>query len=459
MSYPVWEVPFLGSGWIVGIVAIIHIFLSHFAVGGGLFLPVMETYALKRKDEAMRQWLRKHARLFLIVTSVGGAGYGVGIWVVVALANPHGIGHLIHGFVLGWATEWIVFIAEMACATAYYYGWDRLSPERHVKVGWLYAISSWLTLAIINGIITFMLTPGKGWAESKWMWDGFFNATYAPSLVMRTLVMWSLAAVYAFWSAARIEDLDLKERVLRFASGWVLPAFVLLPLVGAWYFFAIPEGSRQLLQIGIAGAPAGNFSLATRVAMLMLMSTATIGFIVYFGPYRNGRSFTRGMAVAIGAVALMATGVSEWSREVARKPFVIRDVMYTSGVRVESVASYQKDGLLANSVWAREYASLGGDTPFARGEAVFRSLCMSCHTLDGYRSIKGLVKQRDLDGMRSMVRLLRSRDPKENTYLKFMPPLAASATEADELALYLHTISHPGAVPSESKTLTSVTVR
>lgn len=84
---------------------------------------------------------------------------------------------------------------------------------------------------------------------------------------------------------------------------------------------------------------------------------------------------------------------------------------------------------------------------------------MSCHPLDGCRSIKQLVKQRDLDGMRSMVRLLRSRDPKENTYLKFMPPLAASATEADELALYLHTISHPGAISSESKTLTSVTVR
>lgn len=320
-----------------------------------------------------------------------------------------------------------------------------------MKVGWLYAISSWLTLVIINGMVTFMLTPGKGWVESKWMWDGFFNPTYTPSLVMRTLVMWTLASVYAFWSAAALEDLELKERVLRLASGWVLPAYVMLPLVGVWYFRAIPEGSRELLRGGFVGAAPGNFSMVTRVAMLMLMSTATIGAIVYFGPFRNGRSFTRTMAAAIGVVALMATGVAEWSREVARKPFVIRDVIYSSGVPVEKLASYQSDGLFANSVWAREYASMGGGTHFARGEAAFRSLCMSCHTLDGYRSIKRLVKQRDLDGVRSMVRLLRSRDPKQNTYLKFMPPLAATQAEGDDLALYLHAISHGGSAAGSQR--------
>lgn len=450
MSYPVWDVPFLGSGWVIGIIAIIHIFLSHFAVGGGLFLPVMEAYAQKRGDVAMLQWLRKHARFFLVITGVAGVGTGVGIWVAIGLGHPQAVGHLIHGFVLAWAIEWVVFLAEMACITVYYYGWDRLSPRRHLAVGWLYALCSWLTLVFINGIITFMLTPGKGWIESKWMWDGFFNSTYVPSLIMRTLVMWALAGVYAFWTGARIEDLDLKERVLRFAARWVLPAYVLLPLVGGWYYFSIPALSREVMNVGVIGAAAGNFSLVTRVAMLTVMSTATLGILVYFGPFRNPRSFTRSMATAVALLALMATGAAEWAREVARKPYVIRDVMYSSGVRVDQVDQFQREGYLPHSVWAREYAAMKGDTDLAKGEAIFRGQCLACHTREGYRSMKAFMAPRDLDSTRNMMRLLRSRDPKQNIYLRFMPPLAASEPEAEQLAAYLHAMAHPPQQPARS---------
>ena len=42
MNYPVWDVPHLGSGWVIGIIAIFHVMISQFAVGGGLYLPVAE---------------------------------------------------------------------------------------------------------------------------------------------------------------------------------------------------------------------------------------------------------------------------------------------------------------------------------------------------------------------------------------------------------------------------------
>ena len=38
MNYPFWEVPVIGGGLVIGIIAILHVFVSHFAVGGGLFL-------------------------------------------------------------------------------------------------------------------------------------------------------------------------------------------------------------------------------------------------------------------------------------------------------------------------------------------------------------------------------------------------------------------------------------
>ena len=42
MNYPFWEVPMIGGGMLIGIVAIVHVFVAHFAVGGGLFLPLTE---------------------------------------------------------------------------------------------------------------------------------------------------------------------------------------------------------------------------------------------------------------------------------------------------------------------------------------------------------------------------------------------------------------------------------
>lgn len=32
MNYPVWEVPYLGGGMLIGIVAIVHVFIAHFPV-------------------------------------------------------------------------------------------------------------------------------------------------------------------------------------------------------------------------------------------------------------------------------------------------------------------------------------------------------------------------------------------------------------------------------------------
>jgi hypothetical protein len=51
MNYPVWEVPYWGGGMLIGIIAIAHVFIAHFAVGGGLFLPLTERmidHALQR---------------------------------------------------------------------------------------------------------------------------------------------------------------------------------------------------------------------------------------------------------------------------------------------------------------------------------------------------------------------------------------------------------------------------
>ena len=50
MNYPVWEVSF-GAGFLIALVAILHVFVSHFAVGGGLFLVVTERKARRNHEQ------------------------------------------------------------------------------------------------------------------------------------------------------------------------------------------------------------------------------------------------------------------------------------------------------------------------------------------------------------------------------------------------------------------------
>ena len=69
MNYPSWTIDGLGSGWVIGLIAITHVFISHFAVGAGLFLPVTEYFARKHGRQDVLDFLRHHTRFFLILTA------------------------------------------------------------------------------------------------------------------------------------------------------------------------------------------------------------------------------------------------------------------------------------------------------------------------------------------------------------------------------------------------------
>jgi hypothetical protein len=45
MNYPVWELQAAGGGLLIALVAVIHVYIAHFAVGGGLLLVLTEIKA------------------------------------------------------------------------------------------------------------------------------------------------------------------------------------------------------------------------------------------------------------------------------------------------------------------------------------------------------------------------------------------------------------------------------
>jgi len=42
MNYPVWLLDTFGGGTLIALIAVVHVYVSHFAVGGGLFLVFTE---------------------------------------------------------------------------------------------------------------------------------------------------------------------------------------------------------------------------------------------------------------------------------------------------------------------------------------------------------------------------------------------------------------------------------
>jgi mono/diheme cytochrome c family protein len=376
MNYPVWELA-AGGGVLMAAVAVLHVVVSHFAVGGGLWLVLTERMAASRRDPELLAFVRTQSRVFILVTLVFGAITGVGIWTTAALISPHTIIALIRAYVWGWAMEWVFFVVEICAALVYWYGWDRLSSRTHQAVGWIYFISAWMSLVIINGIITFMLTPG-GWLENHAFWTGFFNPTYWPSLVLRTGAAVTMAGLFTLLTAAYLRRGAARYTAVRWSAAWVLAGLAAFALAGRWYGASLAAALPGWPDLVAGAVPV--LPTVIRVMWLGLAAGALVALWPLATPHRwnplgGWLLFTAGLALF---------GGGEWAREVARKPYTIHGYLYSTGLLVAQEAEVAEAGAGAFTRWRDPAAT----TPAARGADLYRAWCQPCHTLDGYNGLR-----------------------------------------------------------------------
>jgi len=412
MEYPFWDLQ-TGYGVLIAGIAVLHVFISHFAIGGGLFLVINERAARKTGDAHRLVFLQRLSKLFALVTLVTGALTGVGIWFCIGLLSPAAVAVLIHNFVWMWATEWTFFVVEIMAAILYFYGWKHMAPADHMKIGWIYFWAAWLSLFVINGIITFMLTPAA-WLVTGRLWNGFFNPTFWPSLVMRTGVCVMLAGLYAVLVAAGLKPGESKGRIVRQTAWWGLCGLAIALPSLYWYWKVIPAA---VTAAAIQGLP-------TPIAALHLsywFAGIVAALLVLFGLIAPGK-----LRVPV-ALALMAAGLGwfgsfEWFREAVRKPYIIVGYMYGNGIEVADADRYRKEGYLS----AISYRS--GDD----GADLFRHACRSCHAMTGYKALKPAFDGVDRPFIAAIIKgahLLKGN----------MPPFLGTASEADAIAAHIET--------------------
>lgn len=430
--YPIWEVPNLSAGLVLGIMSTFHILPSHLSVSSMWFNVYMETKAYRENRPELMEFVKKYTLLLLIFAYVYGSLSGIGIWYAATVTNPRGISGLIHNYVWGWATEWVFFIIEVVGIFVYYYTLNKIDRKTHLKIGWIFVISSWITMVIITGILAFMLTPGK-WIETGNFFDGFFNQTYWSQLFVRTTIMFSIGAVYALVVSTRLQNADVRKLVVKVASICGFVGLVLGALLLQWYLKTIPENAYGLLSSIV---PKG-----LKTAILVSFSVMILYFI-----YAYIKPLTIRLVPAILAIAVLFVGIwsAERIREIIRKPYVISSYMYSNqiigsdikakGVKADTAMINEKGILKVAPFVPEELREVNESNYLQAGKMIALIECSQCHVLEdkGLRPLPQMAKKldfKDIEGTEGFLDALAG--------FPYMPQFYGTSLEKRALAAYL----------------------
>jgi cytochrome bd ubiquinol oxidase subunit I len=446
MHYPWWYVPYLTAPMLIAVISVVHVLVSHYAVGGGFFLAIETRHAYRTGDRKYLDYLHGHARFFVLVTVVFGAITGVGIWWTIGLSSPLATEILIRTFVFGWATEWVFFVVELASAFIFLYYWDRLPEKTHVAIGWIYALAAWISLVLITGITAFMLNPGT-WAtdpKSQNFWTAFFNPQFLPQTIARTGGALLLSSLYVYLHASlKIGDAELRDMIASRSARPALLGALMITGGGAAWLYWLPASAKAAL--GAAAA------LNILVALIFAL-TVVVFVLLYIGPYRNPGWLSPGFAGSLCLFGIAAFSTGEFIREAVRKPFIVYNVVLGNQVLPEQVAAMQMTGYLESGLWTKQYVGekypramvdgrIDGDgllalppnDRVALGKVLYQYHCNDCHAAaEGYSAVGPLLQGRSRELVRSGIEHLDS--------VLFMPPWCGTPQEAELLTDYLMSI-------------------
>jgi hypothetical protein len=187
-----------------------------------------------------------------------------------------------------------------------------------------YSVASWFSLFWKSGIISYPLATGGG-ALSHLVWSSFFNPSFWPMLLCRTVISLALAAlgacavVHVSWPHEREARRDLMGRVLRF-----LAPVALLPVLGAWFWASLPvEGHSRVSDGNTALALVAGFAV---VASLAIGACGLSAF--WHGEIELSRLVTALLCLLVSAL----TVGGEWVCDRSCGPASVRAVLPSSVV-------------------------------------------------------------------------------------------------------------------------------
>lgn len=428
--YPMNDFGPVMKGLVIGGIGIFHVFTAQFAIGGGFLLCWFQWLAMRGDCPPAQRFLDGYFRVLVLWSFVIGALTGVGMWFTAVQVSPQTIGLLLDEFHWLWATEWTFFCLEVVAGYAAFRYGKLLNGRSRLTLLGLYTFAGWMSLFWINGILSFQLTPGA-WLEHRSLWSGFFNPTFFPSLLYRTVASLTLGALVSllvinFTAFSREE----REMLVRRASVLLAPMLA-MPVLGVWFIAVLPPDSREWV---LGGSMAMTMMLNIAIGTSALIAVYAVVGLIRQRLYINGAS-----AAVLCVLAFVATAGGEFVREGVRKPYTVREVLFSNAIHPEEVATLRRTGLTQLDPYPiRESLPAVDGAPHRQllmGALSYRDQCSICHTLNGVNSLVGLTASWDTEMKRQNFSKLQ--------HLKaFMPPFAGSPAELEALVQYVEWVQH-----------------
>ena len=431
-----------GGRLIIGLIASLHVLINHpLAVGVYPILTYLEWSAFNNKNKDLDNLAYKITFIVFIVTTSVGALSGVGIWVTTALFSPFAIGSLLRVFFWGWFAEWLVFISEVILIMWWFLAWNNSDRDddtkvKHIRIGIALSIMSWLTMALIVTVLGFMMKPGE-WNQTRALWDAMTNPLYLPQLGFRTFFSLMTGAIFIWFASFFFtKNQDALRNWLVYRLSFVTLFSLLMTLgFGIWYWSRIPvvmqaNSSVALLTQEFAGWHSQFY---------WLLAITVFGFlIVSLGGIFFSKRIPRYALLIPTFMGIWLLGHFERSREFMRKPWVIGEYLYSSGIRKEELAFFQEKGILPYATFV-SHREVTAENKIEAGKDVFMLTCSRCHATLG---INGIInkfhrlygdKDWDPDAMAAFIRSMHASR-------SFMPPFPGNNAELDALVAYVRSI-------------------
>jgi hypothetical protein len=440
-QFPLFYFPEYGSAWMMGMTGTIHILASHTSVGAAMLFAFLAYKAYKENRTDLYPYMKKYGMFLLIFSYVIGSITGPGIWYTATAASPRGISALIHNFVWVWATEWVFFVYEVIGVFLLVYFIDKIDKKTHLKLTFSFALASVGTLALIIGIISFMMWPGtEAYYATGSASDAFFGTNTFPHMFLRIGFMIMLSGVIGLVisSAMRKENLELSNELTK-KMGYIsmLGGFLVL-FFFMWYMGTLPDNAHAVFNI-------------TKADVIQSRIILTIVFSLYFllAVLKPQLIKTPLAGVMIFVILIAGIWPGEKLRESMRKPYVAGQYIYSNqiisrdvpgkGIKSELPIIAQKGLLQVNPFVPQNLKVITEENKLAAGELLTRMSCSNCHSLENtgvYRPLKQRLGGMDKEGIKSVLHAMG-----EGAF-PYMPTLKLPEHEYDAIAEYIASLKY-----------------
>ncbi len=369
-----------------------------------------------------RKFLNSYFQILVLLSFVLGALTGVGMWFTSIQISAETIGRMVDEFHWLWATEWTFFCLEIISGYAFFRYGANLNDKARMSLLALYAFAAWMSLFWINGIISWQLTPGQ-WISTRNVWDGFLNPTFWPSLFYRTVASLAIASLVACVVINTIAEFSIEQKKkLINQAAWLMAPMILMPILGAWYLYVIPEDSREWVL--------GGSTIMTMFMQIMVGSSVLIAAYAFLGLIGKKLYINIATALLLCALAFGATAGGEFVREGIRKPFTIRGLLYSNSITKDDVVALRKSGIVQGNPYPVHSREKFPTEQLQIGSEVYRLHCSICHTLSGVNGMTHLSGSWTTQQKRMNIAKLQHTKP-------FMPPFAGTSAELESLVQFL----------------------